>query len=221
MHKISIALTEIIDTNPLLKLGLYHRILNLTQLSKLLKPLIEIRTKKELQSSSALIMALSRLQLEYTKKILPIEKFSITNITVYSNLYTATYFKNQKFLQHIAKVYHDIQEQNGYITLSQGTNEITIIIDEKSVPIIKKIITSKPINATDHISALSIKFDQKHYDTPGLLYYFLQQTSLQGINIREISSTFTEIIVYVDEKDITLLFDTIHTQFNIKEKSIF
>ena len=46
------------------------------------------------------------------------------------------------------------------------------------------------------------------------LYYILQQTTLQNINIIEISSTFTEIVLYVEEQDTKLTFDTVYESFS-------
>ncbi len=213
MNKLSIALDEIIEANSFLQFGLYHQLLNLTHLAVFLKPLIETRTKKDLVSASALTMALSRLQKEKSKQLPPINDFAIENITAHSRLVTITYSREQKFLEHLGSLYHLIQKNNGYISLNQGTNEVTIITDETSARQIRKATKHRPKNITDNLAALSIKYNEKYFTTPGLLYYLMQQISLQGINILEISSTYTEITIYVDQKDLKLLFDTIYNQF--------
>lgn len=215
MNKISSALEEIIAANSSIQFGLHHRLLNLTHLAAFLKPLIEVRTKKDLISSSALTMALSRLQKERVKALPPINNFKIENITVHSQLVTITYARGQKFLEQLGTLYHSIQKNNGYISLSQGTNEITIITDKESARLIKKTTKLQPKNSTENLAALSIKYNEKYFTTPGLLYYLMQQISLQGINILEVSSTYTEVIIYVDQKDLKLLFDTIYNQFKL------
>lgn len=214
MLKISHSLKEIINSNALLQFGLHHRLLNLSQVAKFVKPLLEAKTKKDIKSSSAILMALSRLQRETKKTIPKMEKFSIINLTVHSGLCTMSFLKSNEFLHGVEKIYSQIQKHNGYITLNQGANEITMIIDEASIIIVQKIVSEKPKNTTKNLAALGIQFDQKYYEIPGMLYYLMQQISLQGINIREISSTYTEIIIYVDQKDIRLLFDTIYNCFS-------
>ncbi|MFA5993718.1 MAG: hypothetical protein WC823_02035 [Parcubacteria group bacterium] len=213
MKKISQSLSEIVENNPFLQFGLYHRLLNLSQLAQFIRPLIEVRTKKSLQSDSSLIMALSRLQKEKNHAIPVISKFSIENVTVHSHLCTITYMRDQRFLEHLGNLYQLIQKNNGYISLSQGMNEVTIIVDAESARLVRKTIKESPKNSVDDLAALGIKYDQKYFNAPGMLYYLMQQIFLQGINILEISSTFTEIIIYVKQKDIKLLFDTIYDRF--------
>lgn len=213
MKKISDALKEIISNNQFLAYGLSNKLLNLTQLAKYLKPLIETRTKKNLKSASALLMMLSRLQKEYGKKIKAINKFKINNITAYSGLSIYTYSKNYSFLAQLSKLYAALEHYNSYITLGQGTDEITLIINEAGSNELKKYIKDQPKHFSKNISALSVKFSEKYHHESGLLYYLIQEVALQGINIKEIASTYTEIIFYVDEKDFKLLFDTVYNRF--------
>ena len=82
MIKISDALKEIVKSNNFLDYGLSHGILNITQTADWIKPLVEVRTKKNV-SKSALIMALSRI-MRVKKKILPaLEKIKLQNINIY------------------------------------------------------------------------------------------------------------------------------------------
>lgn len=213
MKKISDALKEIIDSNQFLAYGLHNKLVNLTQLAKYLKPLIETKTKKNLKSATALLMMLSRLQKEYVKKIKPLNNFKINNITTYSGLSIYTYSKNYSFLSQLSKLYAAIEHKNSYITLGQGTDEITLIVNESGAEELKKFIKDKPKHFNNNISALSVKFAEKYHHESGLLYYLIQQVALQGINIKEIASTYTEIIFYVDETDFKLIFDTIYGGF--------
>jgi aspartokinase len=41
----------------------------------------------------------------------------------------------------------------------------------------------------------------------------LQQVAVQGINVVEIASTATELILYLDQKDVRLAFDTLYQRF--------
>ncbi|KKR21554.1 MAG: hypothetical protein UT48_C0006G0006 [Parcubacteria group bacterium GW2011_GWE2_39_37] len=213
MKKISDSLLETINNNTFIQFGFYHHLFNLTQLANFIRPLVQIKTKKDLKSSSALVMALSRLQKEKAKKILKMEHYKIKNLTIYSRLITLTYSRTQEVVNKIDQIYNEIQKNNGYIALTQGTNELTIIINDESEAIVKKQIKDQPINVARNLGAVCIKFEKKYYDTPGLLYYLLQQVFLQGVSIREITSTFTEVIIYVDQKNVKLIFDTFYNQF--------
>lgn len=213
MRKIKDELWEIINSNSMLKFGLHHRLLNISKLADFLKPLIEIRTKKDLRSPNALIMALSRLQREKIKTTPKLQKFTINNLSITSDLCAINFPKTPKLLHSLGKIYDEAKKNNHYITLSQGINEITIISKKELMPILKKLSGENYNNYTEHLAALGVSYDEKYFNTPGLLYFLLQQISLQGINIYEVSSTYTETVFYVHQKDIKLLFDTIHQQF--------
>jgi len=77
----------------------------------------------------------------------------------------------------------------------------------------EELLTTIPKFKSPNISGVSIKFNEKYSEIPGLLYYIIQQITLQNINIIEISSTFTELIIYVEKKDTRLAFDTIYNRF--------
>jgi len=215
MKKIKDELINIFETNQFLKFGLYYRLFNLSRLADFLLPLIEIRTKKNLRSSSALLMALSRYQNTKTKKPPKPQKNLITNLTTTTNLNIITFTKNQNVLRQINKIYQEAQQNNSYFTLSQGINELTIITEETLMKKIRKLISDKEKSFIDDIASLGIHYDEKNFSMPGLLYQIIQPIALQGININEITSTYTEISVCVKQKDLKLLFNTIYNQFMV------
>jgi hypothetical protein len=216
MLKISNSLREIASSDNLLKAGLYHRLLNLSKTARFLKPLIETRTKKPV-GFNALLMNLSRLQGEIGKSMPKIQDFSIINLTVYSELCSMAFVASPKVLNNIHKIQTEIQKQDGYLTLSQGTSEVTIITNEKFIDLVTSILGEKPKYIKKDLSSLGLKFDAKYNDLPGWFYYVVQSIALQGVSIHEISSTYTELILYIDKKDIKLSFDTIQNLF-AKEK---
>jgi len=214
MRKITDELEDIVNSNSLIKFGLHERLLNLSKLAEFLKPIIEARTKKEIKSSSALVMALSRLQRQKINDLPEIKKFKVFNLSIKSDLATISFSKTNNVLQKMDQIQLLAQKNNQYLTQTQGINEVTLICDQALVDGIKKIINEKEKNFSSDLGALGIHYDDEYFNTPGLLYFLIQQVFFQGINIREIISTYTEIIIYVDQKDIKLLFDTIYTQFS-------
>ena len=212
MIKISQALEELISKNNFLYFGLAHQLLNLSQTAEWIKPLVEARIKKDV-SSSAILMALSRMG-KIKNKILPrLQEFYLRNINVYNNLYELTFVKSLKVESSLDRLYLLVQEKGGYITISQSMNEVTIIVSMNCVATVKKLIKSETKFEKKHLAALGIQFDSKHVEAIGMLYYLIQQLTLQNINIWEFSSTYTEIIFYVAEKDLPLAFDTIYRRF--------
>lgn len=215
MLKLTDSVKDIINSNSFLNSGISSRLLNLSSVAKLIKPLVEARTKKDVKTS-AILMSLSRIQRESHEKAALAEKFEITNLTVYSSLCSITFFESQGIQNKISEIYKEIKKNNGRITLIQGVGEIAVIIDENQIPIIEKHIKEPQRNMQKNLAALGIYFNPKHYETPGFIHYITQQIAFQGISIYEISSTFSEITIYVDQKNIRLLFDTIHNSFSLR-----
>jgi len=208
MLKITPTLEKLITSNWMLKFGLHHNLFNLTHLANFLQPMIKTRVKKDV-SLQAILMALSRYRQNHPHANPPRHNFSVKNISLQSGLATLTYSANQNISNSIHRLHTEIQKNNGYLTLNEGTDEVTIILKQESLPVAQKIIREKPKNKKSDLAAIGIKFDPHYSEIPGFLYYVIQFISLQGINIYEVSSTYTEIVIYVGEKDIRLAFDTL------------
>ena len=113
------------------------------------------------------------------------------------------------------KLGSSVQKKNGYITISEGTNQITIILDSKFRSLSRSAISQRPRYAHDHIAAVGVTFSEEYLKVPGFMAVILQQMMLLNINIIEVSSTFTELVLYIEEKDLKLTFDALHGLFAI------
>ncbi|MDD4289690.1 MAG: hypothetical protein PHH83_00235 [Patescibacteria group bacterium] len=211
MLKIKDSIKDLIENNSFFQFGIYYKLLNLTRVAKFTKPHIQARTKKGV-TENAILMCLSRIQGE-TKRKIKDSDFKIENLTIHSNLCTMTFYKTKLIHEKINKIYSKIMLNGNFMTISEGTNETTIIFEDKFLTDIKKSTNEKPKYIKEKISSLCIKFNSKYLSTPGLLYLILQQIALQNINIIELSSTETEIILYLETKDIKNAFDTIYNKF--------
>ncbi len=216
MIKISDAIKEIISENSFLEFGICNKLLNLTQLAKFIKPLLEVKTKKEIQTS-AIVMNLSRLQKKYSEEInVDEDLFQIDNISVFSNLVTLTFTKTPETHKQINKAYEKIFSK-GYCSFSESMGEITIIFEQNFYSKIISIISEKPKYENQNVSAIGVKFSEELFHNIGLLNILMQKLTLQGINLIEITSTFTEFIFYIEEKDLSKAFDTLHHCFMKKK----
>ncbi len=217
MITVSSALRDLIQKNNFLEFGLSEGILNLSSTAEWLKPLIEMRTKKEV-SKSSILMALSRLAIQ-KKKIKPgLQRFPLDGINVKSGLTELTYQNtaaNRAAILHFMNKRHG---QAGHITSSFGTHEITIILPSDNALSLKESIPEKPTFEKSGLTALCIEFDAHYVEAPYLLYYLIQQITLQNINVWEMTSTYTEVIFYIEERDVKLAFDTIYSQFLLEKR---
>ncbi len=213
MLRVSDALQEIVEGEPLLQFGLQHGLLNLSQVAAYIRPHIEVRTKKPL-TQSAIVMSLSRLQREIRKRTPARQSYYIDQLTIQTHLCTYTFAKQKDVHRGAQKLYERVRKRNGYMTLSEGTAEITIIVDRTFQTDIASLISATPTYRHDTIASVGIQFDELFTrEVPGFLYIILQQLMLQGINLIELSSTFTGLNLYLDEKDTKLAFETLYALF--------
>lgn len=213
MFKISKAIEEIVEKNPVLTFVFHHKLINLTKTAEFIKPLIEARTKKEIKSS-AILMCLSRYQKRYEKIKVSRENYKIENINVRSDLSTITFTLEDKVLNQINDLYNKLHMEGAYIVISRGTREITLILNSEFLEMVENHVGAVPKYKKSGIAAIGINFEEKYAEIPGLLYAVMQQIRLQNINIVEVISTYTELIIYVEKDQAKLSFDTIFQSFS-------
>lgn len=131
-----------------------------------------------------------------------------------------TFFKNRETHASINALYNEVQKHRGFFTITEGAGEITIIFDNCFSALIDKKITEKPHYKNTTVASIGVKFSEKYLETPGLLYLILQQIVLQQINIIELSSTATEFMIYIDQKETRIAFDTLYNRF-FQKKAIY
>lgn len=213
MLKVSDAVHEIMEGNALLSFGLHYRLLNLSQVARFILPMVEARTRKEVRPA-AVLMNLSRLQSRLSRKTKPgMPEFILDKINIHSGLCSLTLYKTRDAHKELNRIFSWIQDRGGFITLTEGVSEITVIIEMENVERMGKMLSEKPRNVHKHLASVGVKFSQKYLAVPGVLHQLLQQVSLQNINVVEVASTATEFNIYMNESDVQLAFDTIYARF--------
>ncbi len=213
MNKISDAVSEVVEGNPFLLFGFSRGLMNLTQLAHFIQPMIQLRTKKEIQIS-ALVMNLSRMQRTFKKIVPKTEEFYVDTLTVHSHLSLYTFQNTFETNKEINNLYNKVHEKNAYVGITRGTHEIMLIIESSFDELVEKTVAKGFKNKRSPLSAIGMTFDEKYEEVPGFLYIVFQQMILQNITVIETASTYTEIILYVDEKDTKLAFETLYTAFH-------
>lgn len=212
MKKIGEATHDIVANNPLLHFGFYHRLLNLSQTARFIQPLVEARTKKSVRAS-AVLMNLSRLQ----AKLVAPERFDdlvIDKISIHSGLCSLTVFKTSRVNEELNRLFTLIRRRGGFITVTESVDEVTAILEDRDFAEATNILSETPRYIYRDIASVGIRLSDENIVTPGVIYRLLQQVSLQGINVMEVASTATEFIIYVNEADVRLAFDSIYHRFS-------
>jgi len=212
MKKISEELMEIVSESPFFSFGFHHRLLNLSQVARFLKSLVEARTHKDV-SEAALLMSLSRLQAK-SVSLGDLKPITIDSINVQSGLCSLTVFKTKRAQEELNRLFSRIREKSRFMTITEGINEITAIIEDSDFKLASSVLTEKLHYVQRGIAGVGVKFSDDLLKNPGLIYQLLQQLALQNINVIEVASTATEFNIYVKSEDVRLTFDSLYKRFS-------
>ena len=219
MKTISSVVENYIKNKPFLSTALSEGIINLTSLSRKIKPEIELVLRKKIRSG-AIVMALKRISnsLEFvsTHKILKILK-NIGDITVRSNLIDYSFKVSDNLLSCQAKFLSEIDNpQLFFYTSSRGVTESNIIISNEMKAKMETYFEKEIlIKKTDNLSSISIKLPVENISIPGVYYFIFQKMSWEGINIIEVISTSNEFTIVVDDQNVNDAFKIIKNLKNL------
>ncbi|MFN8390483.1 MAG: hypothetical protein U0136_09360 [Bdellovibrionota bacterium] len=210
MIKVPDTVAALIQKNPFLQTGLQNDLLNLTKVSTFLHPLVEARSKKTVQPS-AILMALSRLRKAQQKKRAVVEPTqAISTVSAQSGLAIVSFDLRQNIHADVAKLYREVRRKRGYITVTEGQREVTIIIEEKNLALLGELIPVAPLQLRRGLGCLGVTLDEQRVNNPGLFHFVFQQLYFQGINVIEIASTTTELMIYIEQADMQVAFATLY-----------
>jgi len=213
MKTISSVVEEYIKKKPFLQSALAQGIINLTSLSRIIKPEIQEELSKEIRNG-AIVMALKRLSddLEFraTHKIVKVLK-NIGEITVRSSLTDYTFLASDTVLHQQAKLLEAINaSQDVFYTSSRGVNEINIVVSNILDSVVEDLFkTEKCTQKAENLSSITVKLPAENVSVPGIYYFIFQRLAWEGIVLYEVISTTNEFTILVDDDQVDVAFKTI------------
>lgn len=212
MKTISSVVEHYIKSKPFLQSALAQGIINLTSLSRTIKPEIELQLGKEVRNG-AVVMALKRLSadLEFraTHKILKVLK-DIGEITVRSSLTDYTFMLSDTILNKQAVLLKEIDRKDVFYTSSRGVNETNIVVSNVMNAVVEDIFQSERLlQKVEHLSSISVKLPAENVEVPGIYYFIFQRLAWEGIILNEVISTTNEFTIIVSEDQIDKAFSVI------------
>lgn len=211
MIPISKAVEEIIVATPYLEEGLAKGIINLSSLSRLIKPQIQKRLYKKDVSVAALVMALKRYQPKLKRKVAIPKLFSqMQDITIRSNLVELTLRNSLELDQIRREILKTIaSEKNNFFNIIQGVKESTLVISKNLEPIVRKHLSGKAVSRVDNLSSITINLPPENRNTPGVYYTLLKTLAWNDINLVEVISNYNEVSLIFDNAVIDKAFSLI------------
>jgi hypothetical protein len=213
MKTISSVVEHYIKKKPFLQSALAQGIINLTSLSRLIKPEIQEELGKDIRNG-AIVMALKRLSddLEFraTHKIIKVLK-NIGEITVRSSLTDFTFLVSDTILEHQTELLEEVNKNKDvFYTSSRGVNEINIVVSNSLDGIVEELFKKeKCTQKAENLSSITVKLPAENVSVPGIYYFIFQRLAWEGIVLYEVISTTNEFTIIVNDDQVDIAFKTI------------
>jgi hypothetical protein len=213
MKTISSVVENYIKKKPFLQSALAQGIINLTSLSRIVKPEIESELGKDIRNG-AIVMALKRLSddLEFraTHKIIKVLK-NIGEITVRSSLTDFTFLISDSILENQRLLLKEInKDKDVFYTSSRGVNELNIVVSNSLDKTVEELFqVERCTQKAENLSSITVKLPSENVTVPGIYYFIFQRLAWEGIVLYEVISTTNEFTILVDDEHVDVAFKTI------------
>src|SRR3989344_952332 len=211
MISISDAVYEIVKQSPYLTEALSEQIINLSALARKIHLKVEEKVKKDI-NDGAIIAALKRIGNKLNKKYKKVKIMNnLGDMTVRSNISEYTYLNTETLLKKVQELFLNIgSKKEIFLNLSQGISESTIIASGNIEKEIQKTFKNETLSAKlVNLSSISIKLPEDTVNDSGAYYSILKLFALEGINMVEMVSTYTEVSLIFRTVDIDKAFSVL------------
>lgn len=204
MVTVSRIVEKAIRENPSLEIALAKDIISYSKLARYLHEEVEKEFGKK-ASDPAITMALKRLN-EKSSKMYGAKKgeFYALELGTSSNLMELTIGKSGRLPSIMKSIYELPELEEGCILHAvHGNNQTTFVFTSRLEKKMKGLLSGeRTISEIRGLAQLSVKFDEKMFQTPGFMVYVLKELAWHGISVVEIVSTYTELIIVLKNGDL-------------------
>ena len=192
---VSMVVREVVDEDLSLQDALSRDYANLSAVARLVVPRIEERngTSVNLQS---VITALKRLRSRYAPASRTIfQVIAESTVNVRTDVAKISLEKTRKTIEGVRRLLSEHQED--FLQISESLTAVTIILDEKALPYMKKSLGNDYLELESELAAIIVHSTEEIIKTPGCAIAFYNQLSRRHINIEDTVSCYTDTIIIV------------------------
>ncbi len=203
MEKSTTELTnEYIKEHPDIKNCLKKGLINYSSLARLISKELKIEKKS---SKEAILIAARRFKMKlegemsYEKKIK--EVLASSEIEVKNKIAVLILEKGINY-DSVDDVQKEIRKSSGSFYLLEGSDNYTIIIQEKFLAKVEEKFKNKVIKVSKGLVMLNLKSSKEIEKIAGVLAYLTALFGENGVNIVEFLSCWTDTLFVIEEKDL-------------------
>ena len=202
--------TKIVSESPYLSDGLTRDLINISALAREIRPQIESQLTKRV-SHGSVVMALKRYSEQKSTISFKHPREYFGDMALKANLSAFSVQNSPRVSERIAALQEEgWRDQQAFITITKGIWVSTIVISNNLLHSVKKHLEGTHYTYEyDAIAAITLRFEDQHHETPGLIQYPLQLLAWRGISLYQIVSTMDELSLIVAEKDVERCFQAL------------
>ncbi len=203
--------SDYIKQAPFLYEQLMAGTLNISALARRMKPEIEAGLSKSV-SVGALVMAVKRY-VEKSSKQRVLAPQAWSDLTVRPNIVEFAFTNSPAFISVRDKLIALKKTQpDTYLNILEGIFETTIIASQSLAPSIRRLTKDEhSLIVMDDVSMISLRFKPESVYTHSVYARILDALSWEGINIVEVMSVYTELILLFKQEDVKNAFRVIES----------
>lgn len=200
MQSIADITQKIVSQNQFISEYMAMGIINTSQYARKIQAEVEQISYKKVELAT-IVTSLNRIK-KNMQKVSKIN-FYIDNIQMKYPISDIVFTKFDNDFKYILEIYNLVgHKDNSFLNITQGQSETNIFANSTYIPeITASFKTHKPLYTKHNLAGITIKFSPKYMDLPGSAFSVLRTISLEGINLIEVVSTFTEMTFFVDLSD--------------------
>jgi len=202
MVTVSRIVEKMVKDNPSLEIALSKDLINYSKLARYLRQEVEKETGAKV-NDSAIVVALKRIKERAEKLYEQRAVFQAQEITTNSDLMEITVVHSHSVPRIVQDIYElDEVKKGSTANITHGNKQTTFIFSEKLEKKVRSLLEGEEIiSEIKNVSQISIGFSEEMFKTPGFIVYTLKELSWHNINIMEIISTYTELIIIIKDED--------------------
>ncbi|MDY0780464.1 hypothetical protein [Tenacibaculum sp. IB213877] len=210
MKTIQEAVEITIRKTPFIEEALNEKLINVSSLARIIMPEVAKLLKKDVKVG-AVMMAINRLspvnELRIRKNIKKLA-LNLGDVIVRSDLCDFTFKISPTLFKKIAAILGEASDNNDlFLTVSQGIFETNIVASKSLQPMINKIFEKEQlINNVNDLASITIKLPKENLEQSGIYYFILKQFAWANISVQEVISTTHEMTIVVKEEDVNETF---------------
>lgn len=201
MISVSEVVQQILRNDPVAFEAMRSGFLNLSAYAEQIHDFVEDKTFK-LVKKTTIVTALARMMPKIQAESALIPKIRLNDVIIKSPLTDITFEKNNETLEKLSSLRKKLEQGRDFLTITQGSTEITMIVPASRRDEIVNHFAIKPKALINDLVCVSVSFSEQYIPTPNVIYTLIRALAIKKINVLEIVSTYTELSVVIAQPEL-------------------